>query len=160
MLLDESSGSRVVVQDQVPEGLLSLWKGLVGDQLICQIELLAMVLVRWQWKHELHNRKVLLFVDNNTARGGTVKGRSSSPTMDDLIKAFYSIEVHLPSFWWIERVPSKSNPADEPSRMEGRAAADRWGATFVNGFSCLDTVSTWLSQAAANRKDPKQKGPV
>ena len=160
VLLDESSGSRVVVQDQVPEGLLSLWKGLVGDQLICQIELLAMVLVRWQWKHELHNRKVLLFVDNNSARGGTVKGRSSSPTMDDLIKAFYSIEVHLPSFWWIERVPSKSNPADEPSRMEGRAAADRWGATFVNGFSCLDTVSTWLSQAAANRKDPKQKGPV
>ena len=160
VLLDESSGSRVVVQDQVPEGLLSLWKGLVGDQLICQIELLAMVLVRWQWKHELHNRKVLLFVDNNSARGGTVKGRSSSPTMDDLIKAFYSIEVHLPSFWWIERVPSKSNPADESSRMEGRAAADRWGATFVNGFSCLDTVSTWLSQAAANRKDPKQKGPV
>ena len=54
VLLDESSGSRVVVQDQVPKGLLSLWKGLVGDQLICQIELLAMVLVRW------HNRKVLL----------------------------------------------------------------------------------------------------
>ena len=69
VLLDESSGSRVVVQDKVPEGLLSLWKGLVGDQLICQIELLAMVLVRWQWKNELHNRKVLLFVDNNSARG-------------------------------------------------------------------------------------------
>ena len=23
--------------------------------------------------------------------------------MDDLVKAFYSIEVHLPSFWWIVR---------------------------------------------------------
>jgi hypothetical protein len=70
-----------------------------------------MVLVRWQWKNELHNRRVLLFVDNNSARGGTVKGRSNSSSMDDLVKAFYSIEVHLPSFWWIERVPSKSNPA-------------------------------------------------
>ena len=119
VLLDESSGSRVVVQDKVQENLL---KGIVGDQLICQIELLAMVLVRWQWKTELHNRRVLLFVDNNSARGGTVKGRSNSSSMDDLVKAFYSIEVHLPSFWWTERVPSKSNPAvpaDEPSRMAG-----------------------------------------
>ena len=52
-LLDESTGSRVVIQDRVQENLLSLWKGLVGDQLICQIELLAMVLVRWQWKQRI-----------------------------------------------------------------------------------------------------------
>ena len=70
VLLDESTGSRIVIQDEVHENPLSLWKGAVGDQIICQIELLAMVLVRWQWKHELHNRRVLLFVDNNSARGG------------------------------------------------------------------------------------------
>ena len=71
ILLDESTGLRVVIQDRVQENLLMLWKG----------------------------GKVLLFVGNTSARGGgTVKGRSSSPTMDDLVKAFYSIEVHLPSF--------------------------------------------------------------
>ena len=74
VLLDESTGSRIVIQDEVHENPLSLWKGAVGDQIICQIELLAMVLVRWQWKHELHNRRVLLFVDNNSARGDS-KGR-------------------------------------------------------------------------------------
>jgi hypothetical protein len=155
VLLDESSGSRVVVQDKVQENLLSLWKGIVGDQLICQIELLAMVLVRWQWKTELHNRRVLLFVDNS-ARGGTVKGRSNSSSMDDLVKAFYSIEVHLPSFWWTERVPSKSNPAvpaDEPSRMAGREAAIPWGAHFVQGFQCQEVVANWLIRASNNRRD-------
>ena len=153
VLLDESASSSVVIQDEVHESLLSLWKGTVGDQLICQIELLAMVLVRWQWKHELHNRRVLLFVDNNSARGGTVKGRSNSPSMDDLVKAFYSIEVHLPSFWWIERVPSKSNPADEPSRLAGRQASIRWGAHFIQGFQCQDQVAGWLVQAARNRTE-------
>lgn len=153
VLLDESTGSSVVIQDEVHESLLSLWKGTVGDQLICQIELLAMVLVQWQWKHELHNRRVLLFVDNNSARGGTVKGRSNSPSMDDLVKAFYSIEVHLPSFWWIERVPSKSNPADEPSRLAGRQASIRWGAHFIQGFQCQDQVAGWLVQAARNRTE-------
>ena len=73
VLLDESTGSSVVIQDEVPGSLLSLWKGTLGEQLICQIELLAMMLVRWQWMHELHNRRVLLFVDNNSARGGPSK---------------------------------------------------------------------------------------
>ena len=71
--------------------------------------------------------------------------------MDDLVKAFYSIEVHLPSFWWIERVPSKSNPADEPSRLAGRQASIRWGAHFIQGFQCQDQVAGWLVQADRNR---------
>ena len=108
--------------------------------------------MRWQWKEELSNRRVILFVDNNSARGGVVKGRSNSPTMDDLVKAFFSVEVHLPSFWWIERVPSKSNPADEPSRFEGEAAALRWSAKFIPEFSCQPLVANWLVKAARDRQ--------
>ena len=134
MLLDESTGNRLVVQDRVQDEFLDLWRDLVGDQLICQIKLFAMVPVRWEWQLELSNRRVLLFVDNNSARSGVVKGRSDSPTMDDSIKAFHSIEVHLPSFWWVERVPNKSNPGDEPSRFEGKASAARWNAQFLPGF--------------------------
>ena len=48
VLLDESSGARLVIQDQVQSELLVLWKDLVGDHLICQVELLTMVPVRWQ----------------------------------------------------------------------------------------------------------------
>ena len=72
--------------------------------------------------------------------------------MDDLVKAFYSIEVHLPSFWWVERVPSKSNPADEPSRFEGESAATRWNARFLSKFTCQAQVADWLVRAAANRR--------
>ena len=77
--------------------------------------------------------------------------------MDDLIQAFYAIEVHLPSFWWIERVPSKSNPADEPSRtrMAGEEASVRWGAQFIQGFQCQQLVVDWLVKAA-NRPTTNQ----
>ena len=98
VLLDESSGKNLVIQDQVGPELLRLWGNLVGDHLICQIELLTMVLVRWEFKELLACRRVLLFVDNNSARGGVLKGRSTSPTMDDLVKAFYAVEVQHPSF--------------------------------------------------------------
>ena len=126
----------LVVQDQVQPDLLVLWKDLVGDHLICQIELFTMVLVRWQWKEELSNRRVILFVDNNSARGGVVKGRSNSPTMDDLVKAFFSVEVHLPSFWWIERVPSKSNPQTNRQGSRAKRQQLRWSAKFIPEFSC------------------------
>ena len=45
VLIHESSGGSLVVQDQVHQDLLNLWKDLVGDHLICQIELFAVVLV-------------------------------------------------------------------------------------------------------------------
>ena len=54
------------------DGLLDLWRDLAGDQL-SQIELFAMVLVRWEWQLELNSRRVLLFVDTNSARGGLSK---------------------------------------------------------------------------------------
>eukprot|EP00435_Cladocopium_sp_Y103_P024655 s97_g6.t1 len=154
-LFDESHGIRLVIQDKVADEMLALWKNIVGDHLICQIELYTMVLVRWEFQDLLSNRRVLLFVDNNSARGGVVKGRSSSPTMDDLLKAFYSAETHHPSFWWVERVPSKSNPGDAPSRFEGQKAARDWGADFRIGFRCSKDLNAWLLKTAANRQQSR-----
>ena len=67
-------------------------------------------------------------------------------------KAFYSIDVHLPSFWWVERVPSKSNPSDEPSSFEGRAAASLWNARSLQGFKCQTKIAEWLIKAASLRR--------
>ena len=59
-LIHESSGRALVVQDQVHQDLLNPWKDLVGDHLICQSELFAVVLVRWEFQSELANKRVLL----------------------------------------------------------------------------------------------------
>eukprot|EP00435_Cladocopium_sp_Y103_P043481 s1078_g12.t1 len=116
VVIDTATGDRWIFSGRVPEVLICHWKKLVGDQLICQIELYAMVVVRWMFKDRLKDRRAVWWVDNEAARFSTIKGLSPSWTMRVLVREFYSFEVSSPSFSWIERVPSFSNPADGASR--------------------------------------------
>eukprot|EP00435_Cladocopium_sp_Y103_P026667 s2745_g6.t1 len=116
VLIDTATGERHVWSGRVPEPLVKAWKHLVGEQLICQIELYAMVALRWALKDLLKDRRTIWWVDNEAARYATIKGLSPSPVMRHLVRSFYSFEVESPTFSWIERVPSSSNPADGPSR--------------------------------------------
>ena len=49
VILDTSKGSRMVCSGVVPQALLEKWKQMVGEYVICQIELYVLVLVRWQF---------------------------------------------------------------------------------------------------------------
>ena len=90
----------------------------VGEFLICQIELYVLVLVRWQFCELLHNRRTLWWIDNDAARFCAIKGLSPSSAMRSLIREFYAQDASWPSYSWIERVPSSSNVADGPSRQD------------------------------------------
>ena len=68
VVLDAATGQGFVCQGCVPDVLLDKWKVLVGDHLICQIELYVMVLIRWQFRSLLHNRRSIWWVDNDAAR--------------------------------------------------------------------------------------------
>ena len=117
VLLDCASCERYVLAGEVPEVLLTHWKQQVGEQFICQIELYALVAVRWQFRELLANRRVIWFVDNEAARFSAIKGISATLTMRILAREFFSLEASTPTFPWIERVPRASNPADGPSRQ-------------------------------------------
>ena len=114
---DTRDGSSWVFSGLVPQSLLDFWLVEVGNQLICQIELFTLVLIRWTTRELLHARRSIFWVDNEAARFGLIKGLSASKSMQRLIKAFYLVDVDLPTHSWIERVPSSSNVADAPSRQ-------------------------------------------
>ena len=116
VIIDTASGSKWVLSDKVPNSLIDAWRHLVGEQLICQIELYAMVAVRWMYKDLMRDRRTLWWVDNEAARFSTIRGLSPSVTMRTLVREFYNRDLSHPMFSWIERVPSYSNPADGPSR--------------------------------------------
>eukprot|EP00435_Cladocopium_sp_Y103_P001341 s4108_g1.t1 len=116
VIVDTADNSRWVWSGQVPGCLLDKWKSLVGEQLICQIELYAMVAIRWSFANLFRNRRTLWWVDNDAARFATIKGLSPSLVMRFLVRMFYHFEVTAPTFSWIERIPSHSNPSDGPSR--------------------------------------------
>lgn len=147
-IFDLASDERFVFESEVPKNLLDRWAKAVGDQLICQIELFVMVLVRWEFRHRLAFRRALLFVDNEAARGAVIKGRSPSPVMDCLCKAFFAAEAIDPSFWWVERTPSKSNPSEAPSRGAGLECAREFGAEFRHGFETMEFLVQWMMESS------------
>ena len=134
VIVDVATGFRVVCSGEVPPLLLERWKQLVGDFIICQIELYVLVVVRWQFRQLLHNRRSLWWVDNDSARYCAIKGLSPSRAMRDLIREFYSMDMDWPTYSWIERVASSSNPSDAPSRHECAGLLAHLGLNSVTPF--------------------------
>ena len=118
VISDVATGSKIVCSGVVPNFLIEAWKKSVGDFIICQIELYVMVLLRWQFSRLFAHRRTIWWVDNDSARYSTIKGLSPSPTMRLLAREFYALDADFPTYSWVERVPSKSNPADGPSRND------------------------------------------
>ena len=127
VVVDLATNNKWIWAGTVPALLLERWKNLVGDQLICQIELYAMVALRWSLADLLCNRRSLWWVDNDAARYAVIKGSSPSSTMRHLVRSFYHQEISSPTYSWIERIPSLSNPSDGPSRGEPGVAMELLG---------------------------------
>eukprot|EP00971_Amphidinium_carterae_P199115 3951599-Amphidinium_carterae.1 len=100
----------------VPKVLTDEWKSVVGEQIITQVELYPVILVRWVMKLELAGRRLIWCIDNEPARFTLIKGSSPSRVSRRLAEVFYKVEATAPSYPWFARVPSFSNPADKPSR--------------------------------------------
>ena len=70
---------------------------------------------------------VIFFVDNNSARDGLIRGYSPVLESCRLIGASSLMDAALCLTPWYERVPSASNVADDPSRLD-YAALEAAGA--------------------------------
>ena len=86
-------------------------------QLTGQAELLPVVLAQRSWAGRWRGRKIVLFVDNDSARHALIKGGSPIQASARLVGLFWAGEARAMSYTWTERVPSESNPADGPSRL-------------------------------------------
>ena len=64
----------------------------------------------------IHKADVIVFCDNEAVVGALVSGRSDIPIAAKWLENIFSIEEKQDLCLWFERVPSESNPADEPSR--------------------------------------------
>jgi hypothetical protein len=125
VLIDTATNMRWVLAGEVPQQLLDKWQPLVRDQLICQVELYTMVVIRWMFRDFLKERRSLWWVDNDAARCAIIKGLSSSPTMRYLVREFYAFAVEAPSFWWVERIPSFSKALQRETRGSSEPAQSR-----------------------------------
>ena len=135
IVIDPLSGARLCFAGAVPEFVLTAWKDLVGEQLICQIEIYAVLCMHWKVRHLLHKRRLLLFIDNEPCRFVLIKGRSPSDPLFRMSHACACIEASMPCYVWYERIASHSNPADLPSRSRSGEACAKRSLEFVGDIA-------------------------
>ncbi|CAE7664556.1 unnamed protein product [Symbiodinium sp. CCMP2592] len=134
VILDASSGVSRVFQGQVPERLVVRWREEVGEQIICEVELYALLMIRAGLQNFLSGKRIIFFIDNDAARSVVLRGQSRSDAMHRLALALSMVDAVAPCISWIERVPSSSNIADWPSRGEGWKAQKVVRATEVEPY--------------------------
>ena len=83
-----------------------------------QLELLAAPLALATWRDRLSRRDVLLFIDNEGACANLVKGFSPQADSSAIVGQFWLMACSLELNVYVDRVESKSNPSDGPSRLE------------------------------------------
>ena len=81
LLYNPDTRELIVWEIEVPEKLTQLWLKEVGQQLICQMELYAYLAARCEYKEMFHNRGVIAWLDNESARFAASKGTAQSPTL-------------------------------------------------------------------------------
>ena len=102
-------------------------------QVIGQAELLPILVAKTIWSEFIKNEKVIHFVDNDSARLAMIKGYSPVITSLRIITACSHRDAWCRTSSWYARVPTKSNIADEPSRMR-QANLIKMGAEIVRPF--------------------------
>ena len=115
VLLDAAGGSCQFFSASVCPWLMREFSTKAANP-IAAVELLAVLASLLLWSEELRSRAVLGFVDNESAKHALVKGMSASQDSGAICGEVCAIEISQASLIYWERVPSKSNIADEPSR--------------------------------------------
>ena len=113
-LFDPTSGQTYYSSAPVPPTTVERW--LPKQSYMGQLELLAAPFGLETWRPLLQNRPLLLFIDNDSAASNLVKGYS--PKLDSCaIVGHFWLVAKYQTMIYIDRVESKANLADEPSRQ-------------------------------------------
>lgn len=91
------------------------------EQVIAQLEIIPVIAARLKWSHLLRasgSRRVFLYLDNDSARYGLIKGYSPTRFSAWLLTEAWRLDEQTGAVTWFERVPSKSNCSDGPSRLD------------------------------------------
>ena len=80
------SGTGWVFKGLVPAKLVEAWRSEVGEQLICEIEMYAVLASLIQLNEVLSSRRVVWWIDNDATRSVIIKGTSRSWAMHTLAR--------------------------------------------------------------------------
>ena len=100
----------------LPDDIVSAW--IPAKQYIHLVELFARLVALDTWSHLLEDRNVIHFCDNSAALGALVKGYSPNGDFLHMAGDYWLRCAKLKCCVVIYKVESKSNIADEPSKLD------------------------------------------
>ena len=101
--------------ESIPQDLREAF--VARKQQIGQVEIIGAIIAYLSVPAELVGRRIIHFIDNTSAIAAMAKGYSNMPDSARLVHTFHAWQAGAGSDVWFEYVPSKANPADEPSRV-------------------------------------------
>ena len=118
VLLDPATGVQEFFGERVPDFLVQRWQGQGLKQLVFFAELLPVAVAKATWQHILKNRLCIFFLDNEAARACLIRSFTPVANATSILMDVARQDVAAHSLNWYARVPSKSNIADDASRLE------------------------------------------
>ena len=103
---------------RIPSKVVDGWRCQGQEQTIGQAEIAPALLARLTWADDLLGRRVIQFVDNDSARYALVKGYSPSLASSVLLSETWLQDCRQGLVSWYDRVPTASNIGDGPSRLD------------------------------------------
>ena len=86
--------------------------------IIFECEFLAILFSFFMWKDLLKLCNVVTYADNDAVRDCLISCNTSSVNAAPILDACLELELQLAWNPWFSRVPTESNVADDPSRLE------------------------------------------
>ena len=116
ILYDECGTAQHFFSEVVPGELMEAYLQ-ASKNPIYLIELLAVFVAIRLWGTACKNNFVVNFVDSEASRAALIKAWSDSSLANNIIRMYVDDEMEHGWKPWFGRVPSRSNPADDPSRL-------------------------------------------
>ena len=98
---------------------------------IHELEVLPVLIAALAWGHLYACSQVVYYIDNESARMAYIRGTGETLRASLLVQSFVEDEAAQQHRVWFGRVPSHSNPADSPSRLDFSQVLAK-GATLTN----------------------------
>ena len=123
VLIDPQGRVEAFFGGEVPNGIMSLFLA-KSRNLIYELEVLPVLISIWMWGDRLTRSQVCWYLDNEASCSAFIKGQGATHLAASMVGAFTEDEMRLQVNSWFARVPSLSNLADSPSRLEDQLLLD------------------------------------
>ena len=153
-IFDASTIEAVVSGGSVPDALIKHWLTTVGEQIITQVELFAVLAARIHLADTCRSRKTDYYIDNDAASFSQIRGLSDSDASLSIVYLFFELEGKNASYLGFARVASHSNFADAPSRGNVQDAVRDFSARLVPFTLCKLFLNRLLQFRAVSAFEP------